>query len=101
MWRHSGESTMSLMVATSVAVSWPGFVRGHDERSVSSQAFSARRQAWYRPESSPRMRRMIAKGREASALEIARRMLALASPTGRRFPSSRGRGAGPGRPARW
>jgi hypothetical protein len=29
MWRYSGAGTMFLMVATSVAASWPGLVRGH------------------------------------------------------------------------
>jgi hypothetical protein len=61
MCLYSGANTISLTAATSLLVSWPGLVRGHDERSVSSQAFSARRQAWYRPDSNPKMRRMMAK----------------------------------------
>ena len=39
-------NTISLTAATSLPVSWPGLVRGHDERSVRSQDFSARLQAW-------------------------------------------------------
>jgi hypothetical protein len=46
MWRYSGARTMSLTMATSAAVSWPGTVRGHGERSSRPQTTATRRQAW-------------------------------------------------------
>jgi hypothetical protein len=46
MCLYSGAKTISFTAATSLPVSWPGLVRGHDERSVSLHAFSARLQAW-------------------------------------------------------
>jgi hypothetical protein len=53
MCLYSGAKTISFTAATSLPVRWPGLVRGHDERSESSHAFSARLQAWRRPGSSP------------------------------------------------
>ena len=50
-----------------------------------SLPFLDSRQAWYRPNSRRTMRRMTAKGRNASALEMARRIPALAFPSGSRF----------------
>jgi len=50
MWRFSGANTMSLMLATSVGVSWLGLVRGQEDRSSKPQArVEARCHAWYRP----------------------------------------------------
>jgi hypothetical protein len=83
----SGANTISLTAATSLPASWPWLVRGHDDRSVSAHAFSARRQAWYRPGSRPMIRKTMAKGRNASALVIARRMPAFAFPSGSRLPA--------------
>jgi hypothetical protein len=50
MWRFSGASTMSLMLATSMGESWVGLVLGHEERSSKPQtAVEARFHRWYRP----------------------------------------------------
>src|ERR1017187_3106481 len=87
IWRDSGARTISLTVATSAAVSRPGLVRGHENRSSRLQTKAARRHAWYRAGSRSAIRRMTASGRNGPALAIARRMPALAVPSGSRWPA--------------
>ena len=75
MWRFSCASTMSLMLATSVGVSWLGLVLGHEERSSKPQtAVDARFHRWYRPGWRCTIRKITARGRNGVALAIARRI---------------------------
>ena len=62
-----------------------GMVRGHGERSSWPQTMATRGQAWKRDGGKPTIRRTRFRGNAGRALVIARRMLALVSPPGRRW----------------
>ena len=88
MWRFSCASTMSLILASSVGVSWLGLVLGHEERSSKPKtAVDARFHRWYRPGWRCTIRKIMARGRNGVALAIARRIPALALPSGSRSPA--------------
>ena len=90
MCRYWGASTMSLMLLTSVGVSWLGLVCGQEERSCRPQtAVEARFHLWYRSGSRWATRKITASGRKGFALVMARRMPALALPSGSRWPPAR------------
>ena len=77
------------MLAISVGVSWLGLVRGQEERSSKPQARPdvRRFQAWYRPGSRRTIRKITASGRNGFEVAMARRIPALASPSGSRSPA--------------